>query len=132
MTQPDSSEPPAPEEATVPEPGSPEAQESAANRRRGNLFMALLVAWMADIIILNVGAALPQRSVAYEWINRLGIFLGLILVFGFSVTWMALTFSARWYGPRYMAWLSRAGAIVLPSGFVFKLWGRILDAFWLR
>jgi hypothetical protein len=132
MTQPDSGEPPAPQEATVPEPQSAEAQESAVNRRRGNLFVAYLGAFTADVIILNVGAALPQRSVAYEWINRVGIFLGLTLVFGFSVIWMGVTFSARWDIPRSTAWLGRAGAIVLPLGFVFKLWGRILDAFWLR
>ena len=132
MTQADSGEPPTPQEATVPERQSPEAPESAVNTRRGNLFMALLGAFMADVIILNVAAALPQRSVAYEWTNRVGIFLGLILVFGFSLTLMGLTFLARWDGPRYTAWLGRAGAIVLPLGFVFKLWGRILEAFWLR
>jgi hypothetical protein len=109
--------------------GQSETAEPTAPRgdpRRPLYFFTYLALLLLDALVLNVALLLPGHSLAYQWMNRLGIFLAVIILFGLFI-WAEWT-SVKWKSEapsRGLKWL-------LPVLFGIKMWNRILDAFWLR
>jgi hypothetical protein len=87
---------------------------------------------MLDILLLNTAPLADRRSFGYEWLNRAGILLGLVLTFGFFFWGQWMSLRRDWDGGRTSRWAARIVSLVIPAVFVLKAWSRIPDALWLR
>jgi uncharacterized membrane protein YhaH (DUF805 family) len=109
-----------------------ESAESGQNTRIGYRIF-FVIAWaMVMVVVLNIALAFSHRSAAYEWTNRLGVFMALVFTLAFLVWGLANTARRRWDGTRANAWAFRVSALIVSSLFLFMIWDRILDALWLR
>ena len=114
--------------------GEPETADPTAPRgspRRPLYFFTFMGAAMLDIILLNTALLFDRRSFGYQWLNRAGILLGLVLTFGFFFWGQWMSFRRDWDGSRTSRWVFRAFSLVIPVAFVWKAWSRIPDALWL-
>ena len=112
----------------------PETTEEAEQRGHRRL-LYLLSFWCAgliDVVLLDVALGFRRSSAAYQWMNRMGIFLGLTLTFGFLFWAQWLSTRSRWKASSTSTWIFRAVGIIVPTVFVLKTWSRIPEAFWLR
>jgi hypothetical protein len=114
-----------PAASTRPEEGTP---------RRVKYFVIYLSALLLDALLLYVALAFPRHSLAYEWINRVGIFLAVVILAGLFIwaEWGSTRPYPDLQGRPGLRWYMRAVGVLLPALVTFKLWNRILDAFWLR
>jgi hypothetical protein len=112
-----------------------ETADSTAPRvspRRVLYFFTFMGAAMLDIVFLDTALLFGRRSFGYQWLNRIGILLGLILTFGFFFWGQWMSFRRDWDGSHTTRWVFRAFSLIIPVAFVFKAWYRIPDALWLR
>ncbi len=88
---------------------------------------------LLDALILNAALLFPRQSLAYEWMNRLGIFVAVIIVIGlfFLMEWGS---TRPWpdLHSRSLRSYMRVLGVLLPILFAIKAWNRILQAFRLR
>ncbi len=108
-----------------------EGTEQRGNRRL--LYLASFwCAGLIDVVLLDATLGFRRSSPAYEWMNRVGIFLGLALTFGFFFWAQWLSTRPGWKASLTSTWFFRAVGIIIPVAFVLKTWARIPGALWLR
>ncbi len=60
--------------------GMVEPTADRGESRRVTYFFTYLGVLLLDALILNAALLFPRQSLAYEWMNRLGIFVAVIIV----------------------------------------------------
>jgi hypothetical protein len=110
-----------------------DSADVAENPRAATYFFVYLSVLVLDVLILNIALLFRRHSLTYEWMNRVGIFVAIIIVIGLFV--LAEWGSTRpWpdLHSRSLRWYLRVFGVLLPILATIKLWNRILQAFWLR
>jgi hypothetical protein len=102
------------------------------SHRRPLYFFTFMGFVLLDIVLLDAALVFHRRTFAYQWLNRLGVMLGLILTFGFFFWAQSMSLRKDWDGTRTSRWVARVCSLIIPIVFILKLSGRIPEAFWLR
>ena len=112
----------------------PAAASHQGSPRAATYFFTYLAVLLLDVVVLNVALLFPRHSLAYEWINRFGIFVAVIIVVGLFVSaeWVSTRPMPENPHARFLHWYMRVLGVLLPVLFAIKAWNRILQAFWLR
>ncbi len=114
-------------------PGAAQPTATSASHRRVIYFFTYLGTLIVAVLILDIALLFPEHSLAYQWMNRLGIFLAVIIVIGlfFLMEWGS---TRPWpdLHTRSLRWYMRVLGVLLPILFTLKARNRILQAFWLR
>jgi hypothetical protein len=109
------------------------SEGSEGSARRAKLFFTYLGVLLLDVLVLNAALLFPRQSLAYEWMNRIGMFVAIIIVAGlFLLMEWGSTRPWRDLQSRGLRWYMRAFGVLLPVLFTIKAWNRILEALWLR
>lgn len=93
----------------------------------------LWVAAMVTAAFLIAAQLLPPRSLAYDWVNRIGILMSLGLVLGYLV--VAIRIAVKHPPPEHLRHGNKllvGLALFIVFNLFVRAWGRILDALWLR